>query len=61
MKTETIQQFLDCGGKITYIENVSVPLPLSVTGPTKKRSPTWEYDDVKDGQSPNLKWIGDKS
>jgi hypothetical protein len=58
-KTETVDEFLKRGGKVTKVPNLSELESISTVGPTSRSKRFKDHDDLKDGQSPNLKWIGD--
>lgn len=58
-KTETIAEYLARGGRITKIPSGDVaPVCDNFVGPNRKPKKELDYNDMKDGLSPNLRWIG---
>lgn len=58
-RTETIEEFLKRGGKITKVARGEAAPTDNFVGPARKpKSKIMEREDYRDGNSPNLKWIG---
>lgn len=57
-KTETVAEFLARGGKVTRVPNGGEYEPMSFVGPCAKPYKPFEKEDLRDGNSPNLRWVG---
>ena len=60
VKTETVAEYLARGGKITKVPNGGEYTPDSFVGPNAKAPKPTDYEDHRDGNAPNARWIGDK-
>lgn len=60
-KTETIYEFLKRGGKITKVPVLTEPEAYNFVGPSSRSKKFVTYDDIKDGLSPNLRWLRGKN
>lgn len=58
VRTETVQEYLARGGKITRVPNGGEYTSDNVTRPATRPYKEQAEEDVRDGLSPNLRWIG---